>query len=237
VQITEVAYDVDERSMVGRLVVPDRDGPLPGVLVIPGGPGLSDFELGQARQLADLGYVAFAADYHGGGRFVTDRDEIGARVGELSADPERAATIANAGLEVLLDEERTDRSRMATIGYCFGGAIALELGRSGADLKAIVGFHALLSTPRPEQSSKIRASVLVCGGAEDPIVSAEQRQAFVDDMTSAGVDWQMVLYGGAQHSFTNPASDLHGVPGIAYDATAAARSWQAMLDFFGEVLV
>ncbi len=123
---------------------------------------------------------------------------------------------------------------MAAIGYCFGGTLSLELARSGAPLGAVVGFHSGLATTRPEDASAITGKVLVCIGADDPIIPPEQRADFEAEMRAAGVDWQMHLYGGAVHSFTNPAAD-GSMPAIKYDAAADARSWQAMLDLFAEV--
>ena len=138
-------------------------------------------------------------------------------------------------MRVLLDEPRVDPSNVAAIGYCFGGTVVLELARSGADLKAIVGFHPGLSSTRPEDARNIKGKVLMCVGSEDPLIPQEQRVAFEDEMRAAGVDWQMNLYGGAVHSFTHPWADRVGVPYIKYDERADRRSWQAMLDLFREV--
>ncbi len=129
-----------------------------------------------------------------------------------------------------------DPARVAAIGYCFGGTMSLELGRSGAELAAIVGFHAGLATDRPEDAGNIRCPVLVCIGADDPIIPAEQRAAFEAEMRAGGVDWQMHVYGGVQHTFTNPAATGAGIPGIAYDEAADRRSWNAMLGLFAETI-
>ena len=120
--------------------------------------------------------------------------------------------------------------------FCFGGAIVLELARSGADLLGVVGFHAELTTRRPQDASAIRAKILACLGAEDPIVNGQQRTAFTKEMSDAGVDWQMILYGGAGHSFTNRDIDAWGFPGFAYNAAADRRSWQVMRAFLQEAL-
>ena len=235
---TEISYDADGRTMVGTLALPDDGGSSrrPGVLVCHEGPGLDDHARSRAARLADeLGYVAFALDYHGGGRPLEDREQMMARLGELRADPARSRAIATAGLEVLRGEARTDPARLAAIGFCFGGTLSLELARSGADLKAIVGFHSGLAPPRPEDAAAIRAKVLMLIGADDPIVPAEQRLAFEDEMRAGGVDWQLHLYGGAVHSFTNPRATGVDLPGIAYDETADHRSWNAMNDLFDEV--
>jgi dienelactone hydrolase len=158
---------------------------------------------------------------------------------ELSPDPDRGVRIMTAGLEVLLGDKRADPSKVVVIGYCYGGTLALEFGRSGADLKAIVCFYAGLVTPRPSASSNIRGSVLVCTGSEDPYVPLAMRQAFEEEMTAAGVDWQVNVYGGAKHNFSNPDSERiaaeRGAKGLGYDAKTDKRSWRAMLDLFDEV--
>jgi dienelactone hydrolase len=122
------------------------------------------------------------------------------------------------------------------VGYCYGGTAVLELARAGADLKAVVGFHSGLATARPQDASNIKAKVLVQVGADDPVIPAEQRQAFEREMTAGGVDWRMVTYGRTGHSFTNPEADGWGLPGFAYHADSDRRSWQAMRDLFTETV-
>jgi dienelactone hydrolase len=214
--------------------LPDGDDRRPGVLVSHEGPGQSDHERTVARRLSALGYVAFALDYHGGGERIEDRDEMFRQVGALMANPNLTRALGKAGLEQLLAEPRVDPARVAAIGYCFGGTMSLELGRAGEDLAAIVGFHAGLQSSRPEDARNIKARVLVCMGSADPIVPAEARHAFEAEMEATGVDWQMHVYGGVQHTFTNPAAVNVDLPGIAYDETAAKRSWAAMLQLFEE---
>jgi dienelactone hydrolase len=229
-----IQYTAEGIDMVGLLVVPDGDDRRPGVLVSHEGPGQSDHERSVARRLAELGYVAFALDYNGGGEPMTDRDEMVQRVGMLIGDQDQTRRIGRAGLEQLLAEPRVDPDRVAAIGFCFGGTMSLELGRAGEDIKAIVGFHAGLGSARPEDAANIRGKVLVCIGADDPIVPPEQRAAFEQEMRGGGVDWRMDLYGGVQHSFTNPYADSARLPGIVFDEVAAARSWRVMLDLFDE---
>ena len=158
------------------------------------------------------------------------------RLGPLMGDPDRTRALGGAGLDVLLGRAEADPARVAAIGYCFGGTMVLELARSGADLKAVVGFHSGLATPRPEDARNIVGSVLVCVGAEDPIVPSAQRAAFEEEMQAGGVDWRMNLYGGAGHSFTNTHADEHGMPGVAFHGPTDERSWRAMLDLFDEKL-
>jgi dienelactone hydrolase len=235
VTTTDIAYDVNGSTMIGRLALPEGEGPRPAVLIAHEGNGLDDYQRNRARRLAELGYVAFALDYHGSGRPLEDRDEINARLTLLYDSPERALALAAAGLDTLLAQPRTDPSRVAAIGYCFGGRLVLELARSGADLKAVIGFHADLTTERSHDSVSIVGKVLVCVGAEDPFVPVEQRLVFETEMRAAGVDWRMNLYGGAKHSFTHPRAGLAAVAGLEYDQRSDERSWRAMLDLLDEV--
>jgi dienelactone hydrolase len=235
VTLREVRYTADGRDLVGTLALPDGDDRRPGVLVAHEGPGLDDYVRGRAERLAGLGYVAFALDYHGGGKWLADREEMMARIGELSANPMRTRALADAGLSILLDEPRTDPTRVAAIGYCFGGTMAFELARSGADLVAAVGFHAGLGTTRPEDAANIKGKILALIGADDPIVPPAQRAAFEEEMRAGGVDWVMHLYGGAEHSFTREGAESVGLPGIRYHEPTDRRSWRAMLDLFDEV--
>lgn len=233
-QITDIEYVHDGVRLVGQLAVDESTpGPRPAVLVAHDAAGLSDHPKETARRLAELGYVAFALDYHGDGRTLPP-EQIGERLGSLAADPDRIRSVARAGLEVLLASEFADPERVAAIGYCFGGTLSLELARSGAALGAVVGFHSGLATTRPEDASAINGKVLVCIGADDPIIPPEQRADFEAEMRAAGVDWQMHLYGGAVHSFTNPQAD-GSMPAIRYDRSADTRSWRSMLDLFAEV--
>ena len=151
----------------------------------------------------------------------------------LIDDPLLTRVIGRAGLDVLLASEYADSTKVAAIGYCFGGTMSLELARDGVDLEAVVGFHSGLSTSRPEDASNISGSVLVCIGADDPLIPPAQRVAFEAEMRAGGVDWRMNVYGGAVHSFTNPAADGSN-PVLAYEPRADARSWRAMLDLFAE---
>lgn len=231
--IADIEYWHDGLRLMGQLAADDeRTGRRPAVLVCHEGNGISDHSKRSARRLAELGYVAFALDYYGDGR-MPPPEEVPARFTALAGDPLKTRAIAQAGLEVLLAEERSDPSRVGAIGYCFGGTMSLELARGGADLSAVVGFHSGLATSRPEDAANIKGVVLVCIGADDPLIPPEQRAAFEEEMRAAEVDWRMNLYGGAVHSFTNPAAD-GSRPGIKYEAKADGRSWRAMLDLFHE---
>jgi dienelactone hydrolase len=231
----DIEYTADGATMVGRLALPEGEDERAAVLVAHEGGGLDDYQKSRAERFAELGYVAFALDYHGGGRPLADRDEMSDRCQALWDEPARIRARAGAGLEVLLAEPRSVSSRVAAVGYCFGGALVLELARGGANVKAIVGFHPRLATRRPEDAGNIRGKVLVCVGTEDPLVSVAERLAFEEEMRAGGVDWRMNLYGGAEHSFTRPGSEFAGVGGIKYHQSSDERSWRAMLDLFDEV--
>jgi dienelactone hydrolase len=232
--IEDIEYVHDGVRMVGQLAVDDgRAGTRPAVLVSHDAMGISDHPKRTARRLAELGYVALAIDYHGGGTTLPP-DEIGPRLGALMGDAVKTRAVARAGLDALLASPYADASKAAAIGYCFGGTLSLELARGGADLAAVVGFHSGLATDHPQDAANITGKVLVCIGADDPIIPPEQRLAFEEEMRAAGVDWQLHLYGGAVHSFTNPLADGSN-PALRYDTVADERSWHSMLTLFGEV--
>jgi dienelactone hydrolase len=236
VRIEDIEYTVGGNRMVGHLAVDDeRSGSRPGVLVCHEGPGLDEHAKGRAERLAGLGYAAFALDYHGDGKPL-ERDEMMGRLGVLMGDPDKVRELGSAGLAILLAQDEVDPARVAAIGYCFGGTMALELARSGTDLAAVVGFHSGLGTLSPARPGDIKAGILVCIGADDPMVPVEQRSAFEQEMRTADVDWRINIYGGALHSFTNPNAALSGFPGVAYHQPTDERSWRAMLDFFDERL-
>jgi dienelactone hydrolase len=239
-RIEDIEYDVpgtDEPRMVGYLADDTERGPgRPAVLLAHEGPGLDDHVRGRARRLAEMGYVAFALDYNGGGRVLPMAD-VFARIGTLREDPARVRALGSAGLGVLLAQPNVDPARVAAIGYCFGGAIALELARTGADVKAVVGFHSSLPTATIEDDQRIVGRILMCMGTDDPLVGAEDRAAFENGMRAAAVPgWTMELYGNVGHSFTNPAADALGLPGVKFDERADRRSWRSMMDLFDETI-
>jgi dienelactone hydrolase len=232
----DVEYEADGARLRGYLALPDGEAPWPAVLVAHEGNGLDDFQLTKAPRLAELGYAALALDYYGDRKVFDDREEMMTTVIGLASDPERIRARAKAALDVLVAEPGVDAGRVAAIGFCFGETVAMELARTGADLKAIVGFHPGLNILRPGDSRHIKGKVLMCVGADDPIVPPESRRAYEEEMRAAGVDWRMILLGGVEHSFTHPFADSLGITGLKYDETAAERSWRAMLDLFEEVL-
>src|SRR3954471_17836991 len=221
--------------MIGHLAYDDaRSGPRPSVLLSHEGPGLDEHVKGRAERLAALGYAAFALDYHGGG-VQKPFDEMMAALSPLMADVSITRRRGLAGLDVLRRQDVCDPARIAAIGYCWGGAMSLEIARSGADVQAVVGFHP--SLPLSPDTKDIRAAVLLCLGTDDPFVSRDDRIALEQELADAGVtDWGFELYGGVGHSFTNPDVDQLGMAGIAFDARADARSWESMLRLFAETI-
>ncbi len=232
-----LTYRADGLVMESHLFVGEPGGqPRPGVLVFPEASGLGENAKSRAERLAALGYVALACDLYGEGKLYDDLETIMGLIGPLRADPERVRARARAALEALLARPEVDSARIAAIGYCFGGTMALELARGGAEIVGAVGFHSGLSTVAPQDAKNIRGKVLVCIGADDPGVDAGERAAFEGEMRAGKVDWQMNIYGGVVHSFTNPAADAMGRPEfLRYDVKADARSWSEMRAFFDEI--
>lgn len=231
----DIEYHADGARLVGYFAVDDtKPGKRPGVIVGPEGNGLSEHTKNSARRLAEAGFAAFAFDYYGDGKPI-EVAEVMPRAAKWLEDPTGIRLRAHAGLEVLMRQPETDAARLAAIGYCFGGTAALEMARCGEPILAAVGFHSTLTTARPAKAGEVKAKLLVQIGALDPFIPAEQREAFEQEMTEAGADWRLTVFGGVVHSYTNPNSPIAGLPGIAYDASADRRSWRAMLDLFDEV--
>jgi dienelactone hydrolase len=236
VQTRDVEYRDGETVLQGYMAWDDAvKGKRPGVLVIHQWMGLTDYEKGRARQLAELGYVAFALDMYGKDARPKSAEDAAKLAGICRSDRALMRSRARAGLDALMQSEVCDTKRVAAMGYCFGGGCALELARSGAPLVGTVSFHGNLDTPNPDDAKKIRGSVLVCHGADDPHVTAEQVLAFEQEMRDAKVDWELNAYGNAVHAFTQPGAGNDPSRGAAYNAKADRRSWEAMQAFFKEV--
>ncbi|GAA1423334.1 dienelactone hydrolase family protein [Streptomyces thermospinosisporus] len=234
VETRTVQYTADGLTMTGHLALPAGAGRRPGVLVGPEGVGLSDVERRRADALAELGYVALAFDLHGG-RCLSDPQEMLARCTPLLADPDRMRVIGHAALDVLRAEPRTDPDRIAAVGYGTGGAIALELGRDGVGLRAIATVNGLI-TGRPGEAARIRCPVWAGVGSEDPIMPPAQRDAFTAEMQAAGVDWRLVVYGGALHAFHHPPAGHAALPGVGHHPRHAQRAWRDVVDLLAECL-
>ncbi|HEX4184046.1 MAG TPA: dienelactone hydrolase family protein [Caulobacteraceae bacterium] len=227
-------YTADGEGRVGFIANDEaRVGRRPGVLLCHEGAGLGEHVRARARRLADIGYVAFALDLFGGP--FESREQGIATIQSMVANPSGVRRHGVEALAVLAARPEVDPARTAAIGFCFGGWAALEMARGGAGFGAVVAFHGGLHTQAPAKPGGVRCPLLVCTGADDPHVPTAQREAFAAEMTAAGADWRINLYGGAQHGFTDPAIDRAKSPGSAHHALTDARSWRAMLDLFGEV--
>ncbi len=215
-------------------------GRLPGVLVVPEWWGLNAYVKGRAEQLARLGYVAFVADMYGKGVVTRDPKVAGGLASAFYGKPLMAER-AQAGLDQLLGAGLADPSRVAAIGYCFGGSTVQALAYTGAPLAGIVSFHGGLLPAGPEAVAKNKAKLLICNGAADPSVKPEQLTAYLKSLNDAKFDYRFVQYAGALHAFTNPDADAlaeanPGLKGfIGYSPSADRRSWQDMRDFFDEL--
>ncbi len=206
----------------------------PGILVMPEAFGLGKQAKDRALRLASLGYAALAGDPYGNGLEVSDLQEAITHAGALREDNTKFRQRIRAGLDALMALPQVDTDRLVVMGYCMGGSCSLEMARDGAPLKGVVSFHGALETQSPAEPGKVQAKVLVCHGADDPFVPVEHVTAFEEEMTRAGVDWQVISYGGTVHSFTNPEAD-GSIEGICYNKQADERSWQAMQAFFDEI--
>ena len=238
IQVRDIDYRSDEANLRGYLAIDENAaGPRPGVLVFHEGLGLGEFAMERARRLAGLGYVALAADMFGDRRQASNLQEVATLVGGLRAEPDKLRARGRAALETLAVLPQVDAGRLAAIGFCFGGSVVLELARAGADLKAVVSFHGVLTTKLPAQPGQVKASVLVCTGVDDPLSPPEQVADFESEMRIGGVkDWQIIAYGNTLHGFTNPAADGSMMRTALYHAQSDRRSWAAMKALFEEVL-
>lgn len=236
-QNQDIDYAADGATMRGYLAFEAGGSPKPGVLVFHEGPGLGDFAMAKARQLASLGYVALAADMFGERRQAKNLQEVATLVGTLRAEPERLRERGHAALATLAGLPQVDHGRLAAIGFCFGGSVVLELARAGAELKAVISFHGVLATKLPATEGQVKASVLVLTGAEDPLAPPDHVAAFEQEMRAAKVaDWQVVSYGNTLHGFTNPAADGSMMRTALYHPQSDRRAWAAMQAFLDETL-
>ncbi|MBR1124223.1 dienelactone hydrolase family protein [Bradyrhizobium lablabi] len=237
-QARDLEYRCDGVTLRGHLVWDDAiSTPRPGVAVFHEGLGLNDFVMTRARMLAELGYVALAADMYGGRAQARNLQEVATAVGGLRAEPEKLRGRGRAALGALAGLPQVDANRLAAVGFCFGGSVVLELARAGAELKAAVSFHGVLTTKTPASPGQVKASVLVCTGADDPLAPPDQVAAFEEEMRAAQVrDWQVISYGNTLHGFTNPAADGSMMRTALYHAQSDRRAWAAMKGLFDEVL-
>jgi dienelactone hydrolase len=232
-----VEYKDGDAVLEGYLARDDKfKGPRPAILIVHEWMGLGDYSERRAKEMAELGYVAFAADIYGKGLRPKDRSEAGQFAGKYKGDRPLLRSRVRAALETLKTQKGVDTKKIGAMGYCFGGTTVLELARSGADVKGVVSFHGGLDTPNPSDTANFKGRVLVLHGAIDPNVPMKDVEAFMKEMNEAKVDYQFVTYPGAAHSFTNPAAGNDPSKGAAYNEVADKRSFKAMTEFFKEIL-
>ena len=203
------------------------------VLVVHEANGIGDNVRRRAAMLARLGYLAFVADLYGGGR-AFEGEEAVRRMERLRGDMAAFRSRVRAGFDTMVGAARIEPARAAAIGYCLGGQAVLELARAGTGLAAAGSVHGLLRPADPAPAGAIRASILACTGARDPLVPLDDVDAFQREMDAAGADWQLIVYGRALHSFTNPNVAGIGDPRMDYDPAADRQSWAAALLFLDE---
>ncbi len=234
----EVTYSSGTTTMKGFIAYPATNEKRPGVLVVHEWWGLNDYVRARARKLAELGYVAFAVDMYGDGK-VTDHPE--------QAKEFMMATLSNmddaqkrfeAAQALLASDARVDGSKLAAIGYCFGGATVLHMARAGDDLKLVASFHGSLGTQKPMQKGVFNGKIFVAHGAADLLVPAEQVAAFKQEMEAASTPYELVEYAGAKHGFTNPEASALGQKNsmpLEYNAEADAASWQHLVELLAQL--
>lgn len=231
-----VTYQVEGRTFEGQLVYAEGADKRPGLLMAPNWMGVSEQALETAKQVAGGGYVVLVADLYGKDVRPANADEAGAAMMPLKNDRpllRRRMQAALGALRGTAGKAPLDTDRLAAFGFCFGGCCALELARDGAPLKAFVSFHGTLDTPDSKDAARIRGKILVLDGAQDPLVPREQLVDFVREMQGASVDWQLVSYAGAVHSFTDPGANLAGQ--MQYNPDVSARAFKAMGALLDEV--
>ncbi|MCG6941277.1 MAG: dienelactone hydrolase family protein [Thiohalocapsa sp.] len=236
VQSKAVQYMDEDVPLTGYLYWDDSiEGKRPGVLVIHEWWGLNDYAKQRASMLAELGYVAFAADMYGNGHVTDKPGQAQDWMQEVTADVELWRHRAELGLDQLKASEYVEPDKTAAIGYCFGGGTVLQMAYGDADVLGVVSFHGSLPAAPEESKGKIGPEILVLHGATDSFVTSDIVTNFQNKLEAAGANWEMDIYGGARHSFTNPNAGEYGIENLKYDAQADARSWQRMQDFFDEL--
>lgn len=234
----DIAYTSGGVDMLGLLVTPAERRRSATVLLFHDAFGLGDLAIGWAREYARLGYTVFAADVWGGRRTAAGEHEVGPLIGDLMRDRVGWLGRAHAALAAAGAQDEVDPERIAAVGYCFGGSTALELLRTGGRMRAVVSVHGGLDLlARGWDESHRAGSVLVCTGSEDPMATAEQRDALTNDLDGAGIEWELDLYSGTRHAFTNPGARNSPNPEVvAYSARSAARAWHSTTRFLAETL-
>ena len=232
-----VDYDFDGAKLKGFLAYDDAvKEKMPGVLVVHEWWGLNDYAKERCKKLAEIGYVAFAVDMYGDGKFVEHPDDARKMATAVRENLKTWRGRAEAGLKQLTSQPNVDPSKIAAIGYCFGGSTCLQLAYSGADLKAVATFHAALPTPTADEAKSIKARLYVANGADDSFVSEKSIAAFKGALDQAKVQYKFENFPGAVHSFTVLGADKHMMKGMKYNREADEKSWKEMLALFKETL-
>lgn len=231
-----VSYTHEDAKLTGHLYWDDSiQGKRPGVLVIHEWWGLNDYAKKRAKMLAELGYVAFAADMYGDNKVTTKPSQAKEWMQEITADVEGWRERAILGLEQLKKSGMVKESDLAAIGYCFGGATVLQMSYANAPVKGVVSFHGALPAAPEEVKNKIGPQILVLHGQADSFIAPEVVTNFRNKLDEAGAHWEMNTYGGARHGFTNPDAGKFGIKNLEYNKTADQRSWARMQSFFKEI--
>ncbi|HZV81698.1 MAG TPA: dienelactone hydrolase family protein [Geobacteraceae bacterium] len=235
----EVEYRAGDTVLKGYLAEkPGLKGKLPAVLVVHEWWGHNEYARKRARMLAEQGYVALAVDMFGDGKTAQHPDDAGKFASEVMKNKTVGEARFNAALDFIKKQPNVDATRIAAIGYCFGGGVVLHMARQGADLKGVASFHGSLATDTPAKPGAVKARVLVFNGEDDKMIPPDQVAAFKEEMTKAGADFRYVGYPGVKHSFTNPDADSYAkkfnLP-LAYDKKADRDSWKQTLKFLTEI--
>jgi len=234
ISVSDVPYEVDGRRLRGFLADGSHGGRCPGILLAHEGRGFTQQTRDRTRMLAELGYVAYAPDFFG--EYPASARHAMTFIDPFIATPALYAHYGNAALDVLRAHPAVDAERLGAIGFCWGAYMALKLACS-TKLRCVVGFHPGVSLGPLGNPEDISAKVLICVGDRDPHVPKKDYDRYLEEMTAAGVDHQMLLFGGVQHCFTHPGADqISDAPGMRYDARADRRSWNAMRALFDEAL-
>lgn len=230
-----VEYTVGGEIFEGLLAVPDGEGPHPCVLVCHAWAGRTAHEDKAAERIADMGYTAFAADLYGKGITGSSKEENQKLMEPLVSD--RGGVLRarlEASIAAMTDEAEADAGKAAVMGFCFGGLCALDCARAGLPVKGAAAFHAILGQDGKPASGPIEAKVIAFQGYDDPMAAADDQRAFAEEMTQRKADWQLHLYGGVMHAFTNEGANDPGF-GTVYDRTASKRAWRAFEDFLADI--
>ncbi|TNG03460.1 MAG: dienelactone hydrolase family protein [Gammaproteobacteria bacterium] len=210
-------------------------GKRPGVMVVHQWWGLTDYAKGRAKQLAEMGYVSFAMDMYGENKLTTHPEQAKEWMTQTTSNADAWRALANKGLDLLKANDKVDTSKLAAIGYCFGGSTVMQLAYSGADVKGVVSFHGSLPPASPEQAKAIKGKVLIEHGNADSFVPADRIAKFKAALDAANVDYTFHGYDGVRHAFTDPGADSRGIENLKYNADADKQSWSAMKTFFNQI--